>query len=168
MREKGELEEIMPELPEDDEVFKILSNGGFSSIAFVKSVADKTRIDEMLATTLRVGRKHLEVIDVLYKNGAIGKVKFIIGSLMKNDSERGVKYGYYDDLKKKCDENGWEISISNNHSKILLMDTKKGKFVLETSSNLNENPKMEQFSFEKSEELFNMYMNFFKGVKNNE
>ena len=40
------------------------------------------------------------------------------------------------------------------------MDTELGKFVLETSSNLNENPKIEQFSFEKDEKLYDFYYNF--------
>lgn len=39
------------------------------------------------------------------------------------------------------------------------MDTELGKFVIETSSNLNENPKCEQFSFEKSDELYDAYYN---------
>ena len=45
----------------------------------------------------------------------------------------------------------------SNHSKLLLFDTDDGKFVLETSSNLNENPSMEQFSFERNAELYDFY-----------
>ena len=40
-------------------------------------------------------------------------------------------------------------------------------YVVETSSNLNENPKIEQYSFENDEELFLFYENFFKeAIKN--
>jgi hypothetical protein len=54
-------------------------------------------------------------------------------------------------------KNSWQIKTLKNHSKVLLFDTDAGKFVIETSSNLNENPKIEQFSFEKDTELFNFY-----------
>lgn len=47
--------------------------------------------------------------------------------------------------------------VAQNHSKILLFETDVGKFVLETSSNLNENPKSEQFSLEKNNELYDFY-----------
>lgn len=44
------------------------------------------------------------------------------------------------------------------------MDTDNGKFVIETSSNLNENPKIEQFSFERSDELFDFYFDVINDV----
>jgi len=56
---------------------------------------------------------------------------------------------------------GWEYVIQSNHSKLLLFDTDTGKFVLETSSNLNENPSIEQFSFERNVELYDFYENAF-------
>lgn len=61
-------------------------------------------------------------------------------------------------VKKVCEENEWHIHTLNNHSKVHLYDTALGKFVLETSSNLNENPKIEQFSFEKDAELYDFYL----------
>ena len=63
------------------------------------------------------------------------------------------------------ENNKWDITAVNNHSKILLFDTNEGKFVLETSSNLNENPKIEQFSFEKNEELYGFYLELFEEIK---
>ena len=76
---------------------------------------------------------------------------------MKNDSKTGLKYGYYQLFDRICGKNGWNYTVVQNHSKILLFETEAGKFVIETSSNLNENPKMEQFSFEKNAELYDFY-----------
>ena len=161
VRETQELSKIMPGLPEN-EVYKMISCGGFSSIAFVKYIADKTNINHMIASSLRVGKKHLMVLDNLYKQGKIGGIDFVVGSIMKNDSETGKSYKYYDDLVSVCKNNKWRVFVFNNHSKVLLFDTEFGKFVLETSSNLNENPNMEHFSFEKNEELFNAYKKVFE------
>lgn len=44
-----------------------------------------------------------------------------------------------------------------NHSKVTLMRTDCNWYVLETSSNLNENQKIEQFRFENDEHLFEFY-----------
>lgn len=164
--EKAKIETLDKELP-TNEVRKYVSNGGFSSIGFVKFIADRTKIDSLIVSTLRVGRKHLQVLDVLKEQGRLGNVIFIVGSVMKNDSDLGKSYKYYDDLFAVSPKNGWQVIEKNNHSKILLFDTDKGKFVIETSSNLNENPNCEQFSFEKNEELYEFYKKYFlEGVAN--
>lgn len=160
VREVQELSKIMPDLP-NNEVYKMISCGGFSSIAFVKYIADKTRINHMIASSLRVGKKHLIVLDNLYKQGKIGAIDFVVGSIMKNDSDTVKSYGYYDNLTAVCKANNWHVFLFNNHSKILLFDTDLGKFVLETSSNLNENPNMEHFSFERNAKLFTAYKKVF-------
>ena len=154
------IESLDKELPDDFEVRKYVSTGGFSSIGFIKFIADRTFIKELTVSTLRVGKKHLQVLDVLRNQGKIGKITFIVGGIMKNDSELGKSYGYYNDLIKVCEKNDWKVIVKNNHSKILLFDTESGKFVIETSSNLNENPNMEQFSFEKNEKLYEFYKKF--------
>lgn len=163
-----EIEELTKTLPEDEICYKFLSSGGFSSISFVKFIADRAKIKFMFASTLRIGRKHLWVLDELHRVGKLDICEFVVGSIMKNDSDEGKSYKYYDDLEKVCETNKWGLSVSNNHSKILLFDTDKGKFVIETSSNLNENPKSEQFSFEKDAELYEFYLKAFRGDINGE
>jgi hypothetical protein len=158
--ELNKIENLDNDLP-NSEVRKYISTGGFSSIGFVKFIAERAFIKNLTVSTLRVGRKHLQVLDVLKNQQKINHITFIVGSIMKNDSKLGKTYRYYDDLQAVCEKNGWKIIVNNNHSKILLFDTDKGKFVIETSSNLNENPNAEQFSFEKSEELYDFYFNYF-------
>lgn len=88
----------------------------------------------------------------------------MVGEITKTGNTQS-RYGYWDNIAKTFEENEWGICAINNHSKILLFDTDLGKYVLETSSNLNENPKIEQFSFEKNEELYNFYLALFKEIK---
>ncbi|HHV02956.1 MAG TPA: hypothetical protein GXX64_03445 [Bacteroidales bacterium] len=156
VRETSLIEQLTDTLP-DDEVFKLISAGGFSSIGFVRFVADRTHIKKLTATTLRVGAKQLDVLDVLKSQGKLDHVRFVIGSVMRHNRAGGKTYEYYEQFVKTCEEHGWEYVIQSNHSKLLLFDTDAGKFVLETSSNLNENPSIEQFSFEKNAELYDFY-----------
>ena len=156
MRECSLIEQLTDTLP-DDEVFKLISAGGFSSIGFVRFVADRTHIKTLTATTLRVGAKQLEVLDVLKRQGKLDHVRFVIGSVMRHNRARGKTYEYYEQFVETCERRGWEYVIQSNHSKLLLFDTDAGKFVLETSSNLNENPSIEQFSFERNAELYDFY-----------
>ena len=161
IRSKNELKKIMPELPKN-EIYKFVSCGNFSSISFILYLCDRTKINNLYASSLRIGRKHLQIIDAKRKEGKIDMCYFAVGSLMKDCGNTVKKYRYYDDFEKVCENNGWKYSTVNNHSKLLLFDTDLGKFVLETSSNLNENPKIEQFSFEKDDELFDFYKSVFE------
>lgn len=160
MREKFSLVSVMPELPKDDEVFKLISDGGFSSIAFIRYLADECGINEMYASSLAIGKKHLESLDVMKQQGHLDKATFVVGDIMQQGNAN-KKYKYFDFFKDVCHKNGWQFYVRRNHSKIILFATASGRFVLETSSNLNENPSVEQFSFEKNTDLYHFYKNDF-------
>lgn len=159
-RERAEVSKLCNGLPDDSICYKIISIGKFSSLGFIEYIASQTIIKQMTVSTLRVGKKHLKALDILYKKGKLLKVNFIVGNIMKQDSKLGKSYRYYDDMTNVCERNNWNVVVRNNHSKILLFDTDNGKFVIETSSNLNENPKMEQFSFYKDDEAYKFYKQF--------
>jgi hypothetical protein len=87
---------------------------------------------------------------------------------MKEDKKKLNDYNYFDKIAQTCELNGWDVYVINNHSKIILMKTESNYYVLETSSNLNENPKIEQYSFENNKELYDFYYAFFEILKQSE
>jgi len=78
------------------------------------------------------------------------------------------RYDYVSQIKKLFAEVGFRMIDLSNHSKIFLMRTKNYNFVLETSSNLNENPTIEQFCFSNSKALYDFYHPLFEELKNDE
>mgnify|MGYP000964634650 CR=1 FL=1 len=161
-----DLKKLTVNLPEYGEVYKYISfSGGFASINFIKLVADNEPIIELMASTLRIGEKQFEYMARTHAAGRIKSATFFIGSLMREDENKhNAKYDYYRKFVKTCERTGWRYFIVNNHSKIILMRTKNNYYVLETSSNLNENPKIEQYSFENNIELYDFYYAFFKAL----
>lgn len=101
----------------------------------------------------------------LHEKGKIINANFITSQTQQKTDDiaeyNGVKYNYYDFIVEKCKENNWRLKSFDNHSKICLMKTKENYYVIETSSNLNENPKMEQFNWENDKELYEWYLNLF-------
>lgn len=118
----------------------------------------------MTAATLRVGEKQFDELARLKKRGLIDKADFFVGSIMREDS-KSKKYDYFGRFQNVCKENGWEYHVTNNHAKVVLMRTAKNYYVLETSSNLNENPKIEQFSLENNKQVYDFYYNFFEELR---
>ena len=161
-----EIVKLIGALPDTETVYKLISfSGGFASISFVKAVADFEVIEELTASTLRIGEKQFEYLSKLNQNGGLKSARFFVGSLMETDEKKNEKYNYYGKFNAVCDQNGWKRITVNNHSKIILMRTKENYYVLETSSNLNENPKIEQYSFENSKELYDFYYGFFDALE---
>lgn len=161
-----EIVKLIGALPDTETVYKLISfSGGFASISFIKAVADFEVIEELTASTLRIGEKQFKYLSKLNQNGGLKSARFFIGSLMAEDEKKNEKYNYYGKFNAVCDQNGWKRITVNNHSKIILMRTKENYYVLETSSNLNENPKIEQYSFENSKELYDFYYGFFDALE---
>ena len=153
-------------LPDTDTIFKIISlTGGIASVSFIRAVAKEETIEELTASTLRIGRKQFEYLKKLSEDGILRKASFFIGSIMKRADTKNEKYDYYTEFTQYCEKCGWNQYVINNHSKIILMHTQKNYYVLETSSNLNENPSIEQFSFENNKELYDFYIDFFEACK---
>ena len=104
-----EIEGLLDRLPEEGEVYKFLSTGGFSSISFVRFIAKKAKILELTASTLRVGKKEMQALNLLHSSGQPVKANFLIGSFMKNDSKTGLKYGYYQLFDRICGKKRVEL-----------------------------------------------------------
>ena len=157
------LDKELDALPKPDgDIIKMMSLcGGVASASFIKFVADKEPIEELTASTLRIGEKQFRYIEQLYKTGKLKGCRFFISTMMKNVDSKTAKYNYSQRFFGTCQKNGWKCVVVNNHSKIILMRTAANYYVLETSSNLNENPKIEQYSFENSRQLYRFYYEFF-------
>lgn len=153
--EAKQLEQIIQAPPTHDQCYKMLSvRGGFSTLSIIKYVADLEPIEEMYVNTFRIGLKHFDELDKLHSQRRLKMAHFITSSLQR-DTDR--TYNYFGEISKKCKKNKWELKVLDNHSKVILLKTKKNWHVIETSSNLNENPKMEQFNWENDEELYKWY-----------
>ena len=146
-------------LLEDGESLRAISYaGGFSSCSVVLWIADRTKIRSMFASTLRVGKKEIDALADLHSAGRLDKAHFILSGLAKNNTAAsGKDYRYTEYFEQVCMESGFSWKYAKNHSKVILLDADSGKYVVETSSNLNENPKIEQFCITCSEEVYEFY-----------
>lgn len=154
-RETRQLDIVLQRPPDPGECYKMLSvGGGFSSLALIKWLGEAEGIEELYVSTFRIGKNHFRELLKMADAGELKKAHFVTSTSQK---KLDTEYRYYDYVLGECRRLGWEIATYDNHSKLLLMRTKYNFYVCETSSNLNENPKMEQFNLENDETLYNWY-----------
>lgn len=64
---KTQIDSLIDRLPKENECFKFLSDGGFSSVSFIVFVADKAKINNLHVSSFRVGKKDIQVMHLLKK-----------------------------------------------------------------------------------------------------
>lgn len=143
-------------LPKPGETLRLISPAnGFSSAALIKVISDRLGIDQMRATTLRVGKKEADLL----AECNIDYCEIIACGIMKENGS----YKYADYVSNRFLERGYILRYAKNHSKVILIQTKQGeKMTIETSSNLNENPKIEQFAITNSNSVYDWYLSTLK------
>lgn len=165
-REKSQLNALIGEPPKTDECFKMLSvGGGFSSLGIIAYIGEREVIEEMYVSTFRIGKAHFDTLVKMHEKGRLKKAYYITSTTQERTDDtqiyKGTTYNYFDYIVKMCSDIGWVIKTLDNHSKLILIRTRNNFYVIETSSNLNENPKMEQFNWENDKSLYAWYEDLF-------
>lgn len=162
-REITQLKALVGNPPHENDCYKLISiNGGFSTVGIISYIANLESIKQLYVSTFRLGKNHFNVLLRLHKLGKLNNCNFITSLSQKEIDDKQEGYNYFEYIQSECKKIGWKIKCFNNHSKILLMLTDKNYYVVETSSNLNENPKTEHFSWENDKELYEWYLAIFK------
>lgn len=162
-RERNQLRALIGSPPNTKQCYKMISiNGGFSTVGIISYVANLEPIEELYVSTFRIGKNHFKTLMKLHERHKLNNCHFITSVSQKEIDATQEGYNYFEYISEKCEKLGWKLKIFNNHSKILLMKTKNNFYVVETSSNLNENPKTEHFSWENDKELYEWYLAIFK------
>jgi len=152
---------IIDEMPEPGEGFKIISpEDGFSAINIILFVLEREEIQNLYVSSLCIGKKESGILSENGKNGYIKNAFLCVGNIMKSNR----KYDYWKYLCNVAEGLNWTIKTIKNHSKIILMETEKNYYVIETSANLNKNPQVEFFNIENNKESFLFYKTFFEEV----
>ncbi|MFR6311357.1 hypothetical protein [Anaerofustis stercorihominis] len=153
-------------LPKKNQSLRMISPAkGWSSCNLIMYIASNENIYNLIATTLRVGKKEITEIEKLFNNGNLKEAHFILSGISKENRVKGKTYDYQEYFENTCKKCGFTFKYINNHSKVILIKTFDNYYVIETSSNLNENPKIEQFVVTNSKEICEYYIKVFKELE---
>ena len=145
-------------IPNKNEGFRIVTRKNINSFDFVLAILAHQSIEHLTIAIYRIGKKVLTEIKEIQKSGKIGKV-----TLLVNDGfPRLCKDAW--SIMKSLEGNNFEIKIENNHTKIILMKTLGGFYVVEGSGNLSINARIEQYAFDNNERLYNFHKTWIKAI----
>jgi len=71
----------------------------------------------------------------------------------------------YNLLKPIIEKSGGRVAVFRNHSKIFAGYGNKFHFGIQTSANINTNPRTEQGCIQTTEEIYQFYYDYFSGIR---
>ncbi len=155
------LADILPAKFEDGESWHVLSRGDIDSLSYLRHIVQSVdHLDHVLMSTWCIAKNDLTEITKWLDTGRIKQFDLYAGEIFP-----GFYGDEYEQFMKMCDLYGCRLVVAKNHSKITLACVDDYRLVIESSANVNTNPRIEQSTIHRSAELHAFYLEFFAGVK---
>lgn len=154
------LNAVLPWHFEKGETWHCISQGDVDSLTYLRVIVKQQKIRYALLSTWCMAVTDIEEIASWVDAGYIDRIDFYVGEIFTSRyaSEFVV-------LKDLCQRTGGRVALFRNHSKIMAGFGEKFDFVIESSANVNTNPRCEQATVTIDTGLARFYKDFFDGIK---
>lgn len=145
---------------ETDMSYHVMSGGDIDSLSFLKHVINQQKLEYCLFSTWCMGLDDVLQFEEWIKNDSIKRIDAYVGEIFPNS------YGKeYSKLKEIIKNNGGRVCVFRNHAKIYAGSGDGFDFAIESSANINTNPRTENTTITLNTGLYNFYKDFYDGIK---
>lgn len=152
---------IKPEDLEKGNSIHVITAGNVDQLSYLELMILQQPINYCLISTWCMGEEDVKQIEEWIDQGLIKKMDFYVGEIFP--SQYTVGYAMLNRLVERT--NCGRVAVFRNHSKIIAGYGEKFPFCVETSANVNTNPRTEQGSITINGELVEFYKAYFDGIK---
>lgn len=138
-----------------------ISAGDVDSLSFLKAVLRQQNLSHLLCSTWCMSCQDVLQFREWIGKGKIEKMDFYVGEIFKSS------YSYEFTLLNKLYEdfpNLGRFVMFRNHSKVFAGIGEKFAFAIQSSANINTNPRCEQTAVIIDEGLYEFYKNYYNGI----
>ena len=160
---EAQLAEILPDRFQAGDSWHVVSHGDIDALSYLThALKGVPYFDYVAISTWCVARTDLEQIAAWLDAGRIDQFDLYAGEIFP--SQYGDEHEYMLEL---CETYGCKLVIARNHSKVTLASLAEEDYYLamESSANVNTNPRIEQTAVHASRDLFEFYKEFFDGIR---
>ena len=142
--------------------YHFITAGDVDSLSFLKfAMVHCGHIRHMLASTWCMAAEDVLQFDRWLCDGVIDKIDFYVGEIFPGSYS--VEFAMLKKIIEKHDCG--RIAVFRNHSKVYAIDAEKYKLAIETSANINTNPRTEQGVITVNDAIYDFYKAYFDGIK---
>lgn len=138
VRSEISLEEALPWHFENGTAYHCFSFGDVDSLTFLRVIIKQQRVEYAVLSTWCMANTDVEEISKWVEAGYLGRIDFYVGEIFQ--ASYADIYLKLSDLVRKF---GGRVAIFRNHSKVIAGFGEKFDFAIESSANVNTNPRSE-------------------------
>ena len=155
------LSEILPAELDRDTSYHVMSHGDVDALSYLRHVVNAQSLDSVYLSTWCMALPDVQEIQSWLEAGRLGVVNWFVGEIFPNQY-----CDEYELVSKLVQRHGGRLCVARNHSKVMLeMNAEADYFaVIESSANVNTNPRIEQTAIHRNEDLYWFYRDFFDGL----
>jgi hypothetical protein len=161
-KSESELASLLPPVLKKGTSYHVISAGNIDSFSFIRHIVKGIPIDFLMLSTWCMLLDDAKCLFALQAAGRIDQIRLCFGEIMP------ISYPEtYDYVAKMERDSRCKVAIARNHSKIMLgynVD-QDAAYVVESSANINTNPRIEQTAIHTSKRLYEFYEDFFLQLK---
>ena len=153
------LEDVLPLEVAPGECYHVISGGDVDSFSYLMWILRMQKVKHLLCSTWRIAMCDIDEFHRQITLGRIGKLDFYVGEILPNNLPEE-----YHTLEEVCRDSGGRIAVFRNHSKVMAGYGEKFDFTIESSANINQNPRTEQTVITIDSGVAKFYFDFFGGI----
>jgi hypothetical protein len=140
--------------------YHVMSAGDVDSLSYVAHIVAQVPVEYLILSTWCMAKDDVAALSALRDAGRLGRVDAYVGEIFPNQ--------YVDAWRALCAltrARDGRCAVFRNHSKVYVLVTDEGGIVIESSANVNTNPRAEQTAIHASDDLARFYKSYFDGIK---
>lgn len=151
---------VLADMPfQDGESYHFISGGDVDALSYLKLIIRQQPLDYLLLSTWCMAGEDICQLRDWNRAGKIKKMDAYVGEIFP-----GTYKKEYAELKPVIKKAGGRVCVFRNHSKIFAGTGPLFSFGIESSSNINTNPRTENACITIDRGLFEFYKEFYDGV----
>lgn len=145
---------------EEGDCYHCFSFGDVDSMSFFKHVLRQQKIKYAAISTWCMAGEDVKDLKEWHSRGMIGRVDFFLGEIFQGSYPE--VYEMVREFLQKC---GGRLTIFRNHSKVMAIKGERFDVLIESSANVNTNPRSENTVVTVDSSLVNDYIRLFSEIK---
>lgn len=148
----------------DGESYHFITAGDVDSLSFLKAILRQQNLDYCLLSTWCMSAEDIVQLNLWVDNGQIKRLDTYVGEIFPSTYK--VEFAMLKEMYADGGKNvgGGRLAVFRNHSKIYAGYGQKFAFGIETSANVNTNPRTENGCITISDEIYQFYRDYFDGI----
>lgn len=144
---------------QEGDCYHCFSFGDVDSMSYFKHVLKQQPVKYLALSTWCMAGEDVRDLREWHRRGMLGRVDFFVGEIF-----RGSYPEVYDEVKSFIAECGGRLVVFRNHSKVMAIKGEKFDCLIESSANVNTNPRSENTVLTVDTELVDTYIHLFSEI----